>query len=134
MLLRRQALGDTIFDNRFFLYGEDMDLCDRLGGAGWNVVYTPRAQIVHYDGRSLDQQPPEMQLNKLRTLREIFRMRNRGHSIVLYDLVVTAGFLLRSVGFGAASLLRPDGGYEARAARSRRMLAEAFRTLTTRQA
>ena len=134
MLLRRRALTDTMFDERFFLYGEDMDLCERLVRAGWKVVYTPRAQIVHYDGRSLEQQTSEMQLNKLRTMREIFRMRNRRHSIVVYDLAVTVGFFLRSIAFGAASIVRPHGGYAPRAAKSRRMLAEAFRSLTARRA
>lgn len=49
MLIRRNAL-DQIgqFDTRFFLYYEDADVCRRMWKAGWRVVYTPCAKIVHY--------------------------------------------------------------------------------------
>ena len=132
MLLRKEALGETIFDERFFLYGEDLDLCDRLVAAGWKVVYTPRAQIVHLDGRSLEGQSSEIQVSKLRNLRKLFAARHGRVSLLLYDVVVAAGFLIRFLAFGVAALLRPGRGYEARAAKSRQFQAEAFRALMSR--
>jgi GT2 family glycosyltransferase len=41
-----------LFDERFFLYAEDKDLCWRLRRAGWRLVYLPRAQVMHHGGRS----------------------------------------------------------------------------------
>jgi GT2 family glycosyltransferase len=35
------------FDDRFFLYGEDIDFCRRLGQAGWRVVYVPQVTVEH---------------------------------------------------------------------------------------
>lgn len=50
MLARREALDACgWFDERFFLYSEETDLCWRLKKAGWEVVHTPRMTICHYE-------------------------------------------------------------------------------------
>ena len=45
------------FDERFFLYFEDTDLCRRCHQAGWQVVYNPEARIVHNHGRQSAKTP-----------------------------------------------------------------------------
>jgi GT2 family glycosyltransferase len=48
MLFRREtyeALGG--FDEAYFLYYEDVDICWRLRAKGYSVVYDPRAEIIH---------------------------------------------------------------------------------------
>ena len=40
------------FDETFFMYGEDLDLCYRVTEKGCKVWYNPRTQIVHFKGRS----------------------------------------------------------------------------------
>jgi hypothetical protein len=49
LLVRRAAGG---FDERFWLYGEDADLCRRLWSAGWRVRVVPEAVAVHVGGGS----------------------------------------------------------------------------------
>jgi N-acetylglucosaminyl-diphospho-decaprenol L-rhamnosyltransferase len=53
-LARRSAL-DAVggFDEGFFLYQEDVDLCVRVRAAGWRILYTPRAEVVHHLGASM---------------------------------------------------------------------------------
>jgi GT2 family glycosyltransferase len=52
-LIRREAFLDAGgFDERFFLYWEDADLCRRLRGRGYHVRYVPGATAVHHVGRS----------------------------------------------------------------------------------
>ncbi|HEX8384931.1 MAG TPA: glycosyltransferase family 2 protein, partial [Rubricoccaceae bacterium] len=46
----RGAAG--LFDEDFFMYGEDLDWCYRIQQAGWRIHYTPRTQIIHYKGES----------------------------------------------------------------------------------
>jgi len=42
MLIRRQAFDQVSgFDERYFLYWEDADLCRRLRGCGWTIRYVP---------------------------------------------------------------------------------------------
>ena len=53
MLVRRdafQAVGG--FDERYFLYWEDADLCRRLRAQGYHVRFVPGATVVHQVGRS----------------------------------------------------------------------------------
>ena len=53
MLVRREAFARVGgFDERFFLYWEDADLCRRLRHAGFSVRYCPDARVVHTVGRS----------------------------------------------------------------------------------
>ncbi len=47
MMVREKAVGEEIFDPRFFLYFEDVDLCLRLKKEGWKVIYNPEALAVH---------------------------------------------------------------------------------------
>jgi GT2 family glycosyltransferase len=132
MLVRREALGKTIFDERFFLYGEDMDLCHRLIRGGWKVLYTPQARIVHLEGRSLQGQSPEIQASKVRAMRQIFAQHHGRTALFAYDLVVSLGFLMRAALFGVAAHLRPGHGYELRATKSRQFSVEAMRALIRR--
>jgi N-acetylglucosaminyl-diphospho-decaprenol L-rhamnosyltransferase len=56
LLVRAEALrGVGGFDERFFMYSEELDLCQRIKRAGWRVVYLPTAQILHYGGKSSEQ-------------------------------------------------------------------------------
>jgi GT2 family glycosyltransferase len=53
MLARRHALASVGgFDERYFLYWEDADLCRRLRNAGWEIRYMPGATAVHDVGGS----------------------------------------------------------------------------------
>jgi GT2 family glycosyltransferase len=54
LLVRRETLERLGgFDERFFLYEEDVDLCERARQAGLRVVHTPAAEVVHHLGRSM---------------------------------------------------------------------------------
>jgi len=55
-LMARRDLLERLggFDEGFFLYEEDVDLCVRARKAGARVLFTPRAEIVHHLGRSME--------------------------------------------------------------------------------
>jgi len=46
-LYRRAALGDRIFDERFFAYYEDVELCARLHESGWRTAVLPVVRATH---------------------------------------------------------------------------------------
>ena len=53
MLAQREALKSIGgFDERFFLYWEDADLCRRLRTVGFHVRYVPGATAIHRVGQS----------------------------------------------------------------------------------
>ena len=47
------ALEGAVFDDHFFMYGDDLDLCIRIARAGWRIVYDGRVQITHLKGLSV---------------------------------------------------------------------------------
>ena len=58
MLGRREVLAAVapdgrVFDERFFMYGDDLDLCIRVTRAGWSIVYDGSVQITHVKGVSV---------------------------------------------------------------------------------
>ena len=58
LLARRSALeAVSLFDEGFFLYEEDVDLCVRVRQAGFRVVFTPAAEVVHHLGASMGRGP-----------------------------------------------------------------------------
>ena len=114
MMVRRQALGGAIFDERFFLYYEDADLCARLRQAGWDVLSTPAASVIHYNGRSFSQASPEHQLQNMQSLRSYFFAHHGLPSRLALDVVMAAGLLLRAAFWNAAALLRPTQENERR--------------------
>ncbi len=48
------------FDERYFMYVEDLDLCWRLRQVGWRCAYLPAAQVIHSGGLSSGQHPYRM--------------------------------------------------------------------------
>lgn len=53
-LMIRRKVVDSIgaLDERFFMYGEELDFCLRAKKTGWKVMYYPGAEIIHYKGES----------------------------------------------------------------------------------
>jgi hypothetical protein len=53
LCLRAEAMRQVgLFDERFFMYSEETDLCRRLKTAGWRVRYVPQAEVWHLEGGS----------------------------------------------------------------------------------
>ncbi len=53
MMVSREALEKVgLFDERFFMYFEDVDWCWRFWQAGYRVVYNSTVQVAHYHGKA----------------------------------------------------------------------------------
>ncbi|MCL6493981.1 MAG: glycosyltransferase [Ignavibacterium sp.] len=53
MMLRKEVYEKVGgFDEQFFMYGEDLDLCYRIQKAGYKIFYVHSTQIIHYKGES----------------------------------------------------------------------------------
>jgi N-acetylglucosaminyl-diphospho-decaprenol L-rhamnosyltransferase len=53
VLLRREALDAVgLFDEQYFMYVEDVDLCTRLREGGWEVLFSPELEVQHIGGVS----------------------------------------------------------------------------------
>jgi GT2 family glycosyltransferase len=66
-LLVRRGDWDAVggFDERFFMYTEDVDLCQSLIGRGRTIRFVPDAQVRHLRGRSASRNPDTERLRRM---------------------------------------------------------------------
>ncbi len=106
MLLRRsafEAIGG--FDESYFMYVEDVDLCWRLHAAGWGVSFVPDALVRHRIGGSSEQRPYRMIVAHHRSLLRFALKTTRGPARVALPIVV-AGLGARIVAASVSRFLR----------------------------
>jgi N-acetylglucosaminyl-diphospho-decaprenol L-rhamnosyltransferase len=79
LLVRREA-WDAVggFDTRYFMYLEDVDLCWRVGRAGWRVAFEPDAEVVHVQGVSAGRHPYRMLVAHHRSMWRFARQTSEG--------------------------------------------------------
>jgi GT2 family glycosyltransferase len=79
-IVRAEVLESIgLFDSRFFLYYEEVDLCKRIKNAGYSIWYWPDISIVHIGGES-SRQVQSLQLSRTGAQLTLWRMR----SMLLY--------------------------------------------------
>jgi GT2 family glycosyltransferase len=77
VLLRRSAFEQVGgFDESFFMYGEDADLCARLRDAGWTVELCPGATFVHVGGGSSRGEGTRLRVELLRSWLRLIAKRD----------------------------------------------------------
>ena len=51
LMIRKKVIDEIgMLDEKFFMYGEELDWCLRAKRKGWKVTYYPDAEIIHYKG------------------------------------------------------------------------------------
>jgi N-acetylglucosaminyl-diphospho-decaprenol L-rhamnosyltransferase len=95
VLLRREALDEVgLFDESYFMYVEDVDLCTRLRRAGWAVVFSPELEVVHQIGVSTHGQRGRMAFAHSDSIYRYFvKHRSAGAAGVLRPFVRVALWL-----------------------------------------
>ena len=70
----RRAAFESVhgFDERYFMFAEDMDICRRIG-VGWKLFVLPQARVVHMVGRARRQVRAFTEFHRLRSLRRFMR-------------------------------------------------------------
>jgi len=61
MLVRKETIEEIgLFDEDYFMYGEDIDWCYRIKQADWKVIYYGKVEIIHYKGSSSKKQKSKL--------------------------------------------------------------------------
>jgi hypothetical protein len=96
LMIRREAFEAVSgFDERFFLYEEDADLCLRVRRAGWQVLYTPTVEARHALGRSMARSPERARLEYDRSHRLYYRKHRGFIQRAAVDVLIGVRILLR---------------------------------------
>ncbi len=75
-IIRAEALcAAGCFDERFFLYSEEIDLCKRIKVLGYSICYWPDIAVIHIGGES-SRQMNTVELSKVGSQLTLWRMRS----------------------------------------------------------
>ena len=97
MMLRRSAFDEIDgFDESFFMYAEDVDLCRRFRDAGWSTLYVPAARVVHVQGVSSSRHPYRMIVAHHRSLFRFAALTSRDQRDRLLLPLVAVGLGTRA--------------------------------------
>jgi GT2 family glycosyltransferase len=99
------------FDEHFFYYYEDMDLCRRIWQAGYAILYTPDATITHLGGQSTKTRfPPLGFVLDSQVTRYLYYYKYSGkRGVRRARRIALVSVLLRWFGYGVKQLVHPTG-------------------------
>ena len=106
MMVRREAYGKVGgLDESFFMYGEDLDWCYRIGMAGYRVYYVHATKIIHFKGESTKRSDID-EIRLFYQAMQLFVRKHFGRSRALL-LFLNLGILTRASAASMARLARP---------------------------
>ena len=113
LMIRRQAIEDIgLLDERFFMYGEELDWCLRAKRAGWAVMYYPEAEIIHYKGESTKYNSRKAALEFYRAMYLFHKKHFAKNYSPVTNLFIYTGIFLRALGswrkFFTSAKIGPD--------------------------
>lgn len=98
MMIRREVLERVgHFDERFFMYCEDIDLCYRINQNGFKIFYVPTTSIIHYKGESTRKDRLDYVITFNKSLYKFFQKYYAPTSIFLFRWLVAIGIFLRGI-------------------------------------
>jgi GT2 family glycosyltransferase len=105
-MIRRAALESVgNLDQRFWMYGEDLDWCRRFQLCVWKLVFFPDAKAVHYGGISSEQASVRCYVEMQRANLQYWRKYHSVLSCACYFVLLCAAHALRSCIFACAFVL-----------------------------
>ena len=124
LIVRRAALeaGESLLDERYFMYTEEVDLCYRLTRSGWDMYWIPLAQVTHLGEASSRQAYNAMYVQLYRSKVQFYRKFGGEPRARLFKRLVTTAYFPRLVVARIASLMKP--AFAARTATIAQLLAE----------
>jgi GT2 family glycosyltransferase len=111
MLVRREILENAgWFDERYFMYAEDADLCRTVAALGWKLYYCSEAIIIHVGGGVTVGAPSAFSiLMQLESINKLIAKHQGAAAALLHRCAVFIGGLLRlAVAFAARAATIPS--------------------------
>jgi GT2 family glycosyltransferase len=104
VMVRRATLEQVgLLDEAYFIYGDEADLQYRFKKAGWQIVYLPHSEIIHFGGRSMNRWGRRKMVYRGKMM---FYQKNYGPLRTLALRIMLAVLsLLKLVVWGVAALL-----------------------------
>ncbi len=91
-----------LLDERFFMYGEDIDLCYRIKERGYKVYYNPAVTVLHYKGASSRQRSTASIIAFYQAMKLFHDKHYRARTFFVLNWLIYLGIMI----LGALALLR----------------------------
>ena len=87
--IRRTALDDVgLLDERFFIYGEDVDWSRRFNNSKWKVKFNPEARIIHLGGASSSRTPIRFYIEMQKANLKYWKKHHSRVKVMAYKLIL----------------------------------------------
>lgn len=97
MLIKKEVFQTVgLFDENYFLYLEDTDLCHRVNKAGYKIVVTPKSKIFHKVNKSTQKNYSTLPLYYTTRNRLYFAKKNFSETFIFTFLYILISMLLKS--------------------------------------
>jgi len=108
MLVRREVFDQTSgFDERIFMYGEDLEWCMRVCDLGWRITFAHDCRIVHLNHKSAEIKYGDERVDLChKRAYEIYAARSGVAAMSVLMLIKTLGALIRVCYFGLRAATR----------------------------
>lgn len=108
-LVRREAIDQVgLMDETYFVYGDDPDWCYRFRKAGWRVLFTPNAQIIHYGGQNTRQMARTFRWQLEGSTLIFMKLHRQRWMFPIARLITASFFLVRVPYWSAVGAMRKD--------------------------
>jgi len=107
ILIPREVIEKIgLFDEQFFLYSDEVDLCKRIWNGGWRVHYTPEGEIIHYAGQTAKTMQVKSSIIQLQSKFKYFKKHHSTVQAYIVNMSYIVGIFIRIVGWNIAKILR----------------------------
>ncbi|HEX7321198.1 MAG TPA: glycosyltransferase [bacterium] len=97
MMVRKDIISRIgYFDEDYFMYGEDIDLCYRIKKAGMKVFYVPTTKAIHYKGESTKKGEFPFISNFYTAMLLFINKHFKNHYSIVLKLLLIAGIYIRA--------------------------------------
>jgi GT2 family glycosyltransferase/lipopolysaccharide/colanic/teichoic acid biosynthesis glycosyltransferase len=98
MMIKKEVLDKIgFFDERFFMYCEDIDLCHRINLEGFKIYYVPTTQIIHYKGESTKKNNIDYVITFNKALYQFFQKHYAQKTLFIVRWLIVVGIIARGV-------------------------------------
>ncbi len=106
LMIKKQVLDQVgAFDNEFFMYAEEEELCFRIKKNNWDIKFVPDAKIIHLCGQSVKEQSTPINTEKMKVLgkllffKKCYSLKVAKLAKIFYIIYYLRYFILRCFSF-----------------------------------
>jgi hypothetical protein len=109
LMIRKDALEKIgLFDEQFFIYFEETDLCKRFRDKNWKIVFFPDAQAIHYGRKSSSKDASRFSFEQLKSKIQYWKKQHRRLTVIIILFILLMQHSLRLVVDGIHYITSPS--------------------------